>query len=247
MTQEESDFLFLLVSRITVAIMFLPIIVAIWQRKFLNKPLKVFLFYRIFAVFFNLLEQLFIWFAINDYSKIKSIVEWLEIGDTAFLTITYQLNNFFFLGWFYYLLFPAKYGSWIKRSAIALFLAALTNYLFIEGHREFGTFNPTATAIFTFGIAFFYLWYIYRSQLALPLTKNPYFWFSLALIIPYLVNFFFFLISDVSHEEDYLLFTIMAIIKDAFLILGQILMAIGFWRARYAKYVPLPSQEAERT
>lgn len=240
MTQEESDALFLLVGQITIAMMVLPIIVAVWQYKFLNKPLKVFLYYRITELLLNLLEQVFIWFAIHDYDKIKGIVEWLGIGDTAFLAITYQLNNFAFLGWFYFLLLPKKYGSWVKRIAIGLFFAVLINYLFIEGHREFGTFNPTATAIFTFGVAFFYLWYIYRAQLALPLTKNPYIWFSLALLIPYLVSFFFFLISDVSHKEDYLLFTIMAIVKDSFLIVGLILMAVGFWRARYARYIPLP-------
>ncbi|MEZ4992360.1 MAG: hypothetical protein R2824_18190 [Saprospiraceae bacterium] len=245
MSVAEIESFFILVSKITVAIMIIPIIVAIWQWKYLNKPLKVFLGFIICLIVANLLEQGIIWYVTNYYEKAKPWLEYWDIHDTNFLAILYRLNHFFWLGWFYSLLAPGKYRTWIRGLASFLFVAALINYLFIEGYHGFGKFNPAAAAIFTFGLASFYLWYVYRSQLALPLTKNTYFWLSLALIIPDLASFFLFLVGDFSHEENLAMFITMSIMKNGFMIISWILMAIGFWRARYARFVPLPSAAVE--
>lgn len=242
MTIEE---FFILFSKITVATMILPIMVAIWNRKYLKKPATVFLYYRIFALLFNLLQQAFIWYVMNYYEEVKPYLEYWNIKNTSFLAILFQLNNFIFLGWFYSLLTPSKYAIWIKRIAFFLFFSTLINYLFIEG-REFGVFNPNATAIFTFGIALFYLWHLYRSVLALRLEKNAYFWFSLALILPYLASFFLFLVGDESEKEDYPFFLSLTILKNVFLIIGQILMAIGFWYMKYTRFLVLPSKDPSK-
>lgn len=243
MTEATLHSFFIGFGKIATIIMILPIVMAIWQRKYLNKALMLFLVYQILALAFNLLEQTFYYFAVKYYEIFKPYLDYWEIQDTSFLSILYHLNNFAFLGWFYFLLFPAKYGKWIKWIAIILFVAVLVNYLFIEGYQGYGKFNPVATAVFTFGVAFFYLWYLYRSHLILPLTKNPYFWLSFALIIPYLIGFFLYLVGDVTHEENYQLFVMMSIAKNFFLIIAQVLMAIGFWRARYARYIPLPAEQ----
>lgn len=242
MSEAELNNLFLISGRAYIVSMIIPIIAAVWERKVLNKPLKVFLWYIIILLLANLLEQAFIW-AVNTWQEFfVPILQKAGIGDTNFLSIIYDLPAFAFLGWFYFLLLPAKYSKWIKWIAISLFVAVLVNYLFIEGYQGYGKFNPNATAIFTFGAAFFYLWHLYRSHLVLPLTRNPYFWLSFALIIPYLIGFFLYLVGDVTHEENYQLFVMMSVAKNFFLIIAQILMAVGFWRARYAKYIPSPSE-----
>ncbi len=234
------DTIFIQFGRFATATMIIPIVVAIWQRKYLVFPLRIYLYYRILAFLFNVLQQTFIWFALNDYEKIRPLVEFLEISDTNFTAILFQLNNVFFLGWFYIVLLPTRYTSWIKWTAILLFFSMVINYLWIEGYKVYGVFNPNANAFFTVGVALIYLRFIYHSQLALPLKKNPYFWLSIALILPYLAGFFLFLTGEASYEENYPLFMANMMLKNAFLVIGQFLMAIGFYNARYAKFVPIP-------
>lgn len=224
--------------------MVLPIVVALWQRNQLNQPLRVFLWYRIFAVFFNLIEQTIIWLSINRYPIIGPYLKYWDIYDTNFLGILYYLNDYIFLCWFFYLLFGRKpYGVWIGVVAMLLLVSNLINYCFIESYHVYGFFNPTSDTIFILGVAAFYLWHLYKSQLLLPLTKNPYFWITFGLILPQIISFFLFIVGNITSKENFTWFVTMSIGKDGFVILAQIFYAIAFWRAHYARFIPLPSQE----
>ena len=239
------DSLFILISRISVAIMILVVLTGLWKRKYFTKAIWIFLIYRIIALFFNFIEQAFIWCSINYLDLILPFLERFQIGSTSFLSIFFQWNNLFFLSWFYALLMPDRYGKWIKIIAGILLVTMTVNYLFIEGYHDYGVFNPNANAIFTFSLGFFYLWHLYRSELSLPLAKNTYFWFSIALAIPYLTSFILFLIGDVSHEENYPLFVTMSLMKNGLFMVGQIFMIIGFLQSKYAKYILLPGKNSE--
>jgi hypothetical protein len=237
---KEADYtkLFLLFGNITTAAILIPVMLAIWHWRYLNIPLKIIFWYRVFAITFNLLEQVFVtWVRAYRDISVPLLNEW-NIHDTNFLTILYHLNTVFMVGWFYSLLLPSKpYGILVKRVSIGLLIGILINYLFIEGFRVYGIFNPNATAVFTFSIAAFYLFYVYTSHLMLPVGKNPYFWISAGLVIPYLIGFYLFIIGNFTHEEDYGLFVAISIIKNGFMIIGQIFIAIGFRHARYARYL----------
>lgn len=244
MPENELSNIFLLFYRIYTVTLLFPLVVALLQRKYLNKSLKYFVVYKILNLFFNILEQVFIW-AVNTWRDFfVPILNRFGIGDTSFLAIFYYLNDFIFIVLFYRYLSNNK--NYIKSSyyiSIFLLTMILINYFFIEGYRTFGIFNPTVDSIFVFSIASFYLLHLYRSHLMLPLQKNPYFWISLGLIVPQVISFFLFLVGDIFHKEDYALFLVMSIIKNCFLILAQVLFAVGFWRARYAQYLPLPGEE----
>ncbi len=244
MSSSELDAFFFRFGQITIAFMIVPIIVAIIKRRYYNSILDAFLKYRILAFSFNLLEVGFIWVAYNHFEWIKDFVNYFGIQNTAFLAILYHSNDYIFLGWFFYLLFGRKpYGIWIWRIAMLLLVANVINYLFIEGYKTVGFFNPISDAIFVFGVAAFYLWHLYKSQLALPLTKNPYFWISFGLILPHLIGFFLFLVGDVAQKENFPFFVSLSIAKNCFLILAQVFYSIAFWRAQYARFIPLPSEE----
>lgn len=236
--------LFIISSKSVLISLMALVIIGITQQKYLNKPLKIIFAYKSLSLLFTIFLHGFVWFATRYYEKIKHLLDYFNIKNTNFLEILFYINDFIFLGWFYYLLLGKQpYGKWIRLISIGLLIATIVNYLFIEGHTVFGVFNPTADAIFVFSIAAFYLWYLYRSHLMLPLQKNPYFWISFGLIVPHVIGFFLFLVGDITYEEDFKLFVIMSIIKNCFLILAQVLFAIGFWRARYAQYLPLPGEE----
>jgi hypothetical protein len=236
--------IFILFSKITVMIMVIPIITAVINRKYLNKPLKIFLLYLIFALFFNLLEQFLVWYATKYIAVVRPYLDYWAIGDTSFLSILQYINDFVFLGLFYHIILGRNpYGKWVGWVSLMLLIACLTNYLFIEGYNVVGIFNPTADAIFIFSIAAFYLWHLYRTHLMLPLQKNPYFWISFGLIVPHVIGFFLSLVGDIASKEDFGLFVVMSVVRNCFLILAQVLFAIGFWQARYAQYLPLPGEE----
>ncbi len=232
-------------GRITTATLLLPIIIALWQRTNLNQPLKVFLLYKILNIFFNILLYIFVWGATKYFLHVESYLKYWQITNTSFLDILFVLNDYIFVGYFFYLLLERKpFGIWIWRTAMVLMLTNIINYLFVEGYKSVGFFNPTSDAIFVFSVAAFYLWHLYKSQLALPITKNPYFWICAGLILPHLIGFFLFLVGDVAQEENFPLFVSLSIAKNSFLIVAQIFYAIAFWRARYAQYLPLPEEKA---
>jgi hypothetical protein len=244
MTESEANQLFILFSKIGTITILIPISLAIWQRKYLNQPLKIFLWYRIFALGINFLEQAFVWFATKYFQLLQPYLKYWDISDTNFLLILFYINDYIFLGLFFYILLGYKPdGIWIWRIAMLLLLTNVINYCFIEGYKVYGFFNPTSDAIFVFGVAAFYLWHLYKSQLVLPLTRNPYFWICFGLILPHLIGFFLFLVGDVALRTNFPLFVSLSIAKNCFLILAQIFYAIAFWRAPYARFIPLPSEE----
>ncbi|MDX1941664.1 MAG: hypothetical protein SFU99_13985 [Saprospiraceae bacterium] len=235
--------LFLCFGRVNVATMIYPIILAFWNRNILNQPLKVFFIYCIATFCINLIEQLFILGWINNYEIVIEIVEYLDIENTNFMLILYHLKDFAFLGWFYSILMPFRYSIWIKRIAFLLFIAALINYLFIEGYKGYGIFNPTTDAIFSFSLPAIYLRYLYKNMLNVPISKNSYFWISFGLIFTNLIGFFLYLIGDTLHTYYYPLFTKLSISRNGFDMIAQVLLSIGFLYTPFAKYIPLPENE----
>lgn len=233
----------ILISKITTVIMLIPIVVGVYNYKKLNKPIKIFLWFCIAKFCVNLLHQAFIW-AVNNYKAFfVPILNYWQIKDTNFMGILSYLTDFAFLGWYFYYVIPNEnISKSIKWLSIFLFIAAITDYLFIEDFRTFGVFNPAAIAVFDFVLPVISLWFLYRENSRVPLSKNPYFWFAMGLFIPHLVSFFLYLAGDTIHREDYGLFLKISIGKVIFSIIGQILLAIGFYHARFAQFIPLKKE-----
>ena len=237
MTEAEEICLQIMISfgKPVIYSMILPILVALFYWKEFNKSLKIFFAYVVATLVINLLE---LWY-ITELSKYVS-EEWLELTckSTNFFFIFHQLKNFAFLGWFYNVLLAAHgYGHWVKRLAAFLCMASVVFYIVEKGWCNYGAFGPTAEAIFMFALPFFYLWYLYRNDLSVPLTKNAYFWISLALAAPNLIGLFLFFTGETIQTDDFCLFTRIATVKNGFEIIGQVLLCIGFSRARFARFI----------
>ena len=222
------------------AIMLIPIAIAIYKSKILNKPLKVFLWFCLSKFAVNLLHQGFIW-VVTEYQEI--FMPWFNrwhITDTNFMGILAYLTNFGFLGWYFYIVIPhEKIAKAIQWLSIGLFIFAIIDYLFIEDFRAFGVFNPSASAIFCFVLPLIHLWFLYREDSRVPLSKNPYFWIAMGLLLPNLVGCFLQFTGNAIHGEDFPLFVKITIGKSCLAIIGQILLAIGFNYARYSQFLPL--------
>lgn len=235
----------ILFGRLNIASMILPIVIAIWMWKRLNKPLKVFLGYCVVTLLINLLEQMFIW-SVDKYTDFwLPILRYWRIENTNFLQILYYLRDFTFLGWFYSILLPLHSEIWVKRIAISLFFATLINYLFIEGYRVYGIFNPAIDAIFSFVLPLFYLWFLYQSFFHIPLYKNPYFWLSFGLIFINLLGLFLYFAGNKMQQTDFVLFAKVVIIKNCLEIIGRIILSIGFWYAPYVQHLLPPGKRKD--
>lgn len=237
MEEQQLTALFALFSKYTALAVAIPIVVGIWKWRDLLKPLKVFWWFRVVILMLEGLLQFFYWYVTKYYDQVKDILTYWQISDTNFLGILFHLTKFIFIGYFYYLILPLKYGKWILRISVLLSIAAVINYLFIEGYRVFGIFSPNAVSVFAIGTSAFYLWHLTRKQLLLPFKRNPYYWLSLAILLPYLAGIMISFIGDVTFDENFALFVVLSIGKNVFFIISYFLMAIGFYHASYAKYL----------
>jgi hypothetical protein len=216
----------------------IPIIVALIKRKDWNLPLKLIFYYCLTGFLLNLFEHFLIWVSIHHYSWIKPFLELINTNNTHFLNILHYVKDFILLGWFFSLIFPLKtLGRKIWQSGIILTLAATLNHIFIEGYKDFGTFNPIADALFILTLPVLYLWFSQRQSVRIPLRRNPYLWISLGLIIPNVLALFLYLTGDYIYESEIVLYFKLFSLKNAFEMIGQLLITTGFLYARYARFI----------
>jgi hypothetical protein len=225
-------------GRVILFIQFIPIVIGFLNKNHLDKPLKLFWYYCILAFTIELSIQIFIYTAQHHYELVRSLIEWLEVSDTNFTNILSQLNTFGLMGWFFYLaLGKSPLAKSIKYLSIGLFFAALINYLFIEGYKVFGVFNPTADAIFSFAVPMFLMWHLYHTESKVPLNRNPYFWIYLRLIVPNLVGMFLYFSGDYLYKTNHDLYVIVVIIRNIFYFIGHLFAAYGFYLAKNIRFL----------
>lgn len=233
--------LLLLFGKVTTIAMLIPVVVALSRKALHNRPLRVIFWYCLLSFLINAFEHTLIW-AVNTYTSFfRPALDYWEIEYFFFLTILYYLKDFLLLGLFYSLIFPIQpFNRFILWSGRILALAATINYLFIDGYNVFGVFNPLTDAVFIVALPLLYLWFSQQQSLRIPLKKSPYFWISLGLLLPNLLSLFLYFTGDYIHRTAFILYAKFSTIKNAFEIAGQILIAIGFLHARYARFIGLP-------
>ena len=131
--------------------MLIPIIVAVFNRKYLNKQLMIILLFSILRLFTSLLLQLIVELIIRYRSYFVPILKKFEITNMSFMAIIAHLGNFALLGWYFSLIIENKKIKQIIRiTSVFLFLAAIINYFFFEGYKQPSVFNNTSSNIFCF-------------------------------------------------------------------------------------------------
>lgn len=242
MNLQENYFNFLYINSGKIQLIFqtIPIIVGIWHRKILNKPLRLFLIYYCITFTINILEVLFIWTTANYTAFCLPYLHYLGIDSTNFISIFHYLANFGIMGWYFSLVFkPKPISYWINRMSIALFISAFVNYLFIEGYNIYGVFNPLIDSLFSIVLPIIFMWSLFNQmESKVPITKNPYFWVNLRFIVPNLIGLFFYFAGDKLYKTDFILFVEMSIVRMSFFVIGHLFATLAFYYARYTKYLP---------
>ena len=195
--------------------------------------------FRLFVVigfFIALGIQAFVWLATYHFDWIKPMVTALGIKSTNVFQIFYHVSDLCILGYFYSMII--KKFSLVKWLGFSLAAACVVNYLFIEGPHVYGVFNPNVDAFFNFLFPMIYMWGLFNSPSLVPITKNPFFWFCLGLIIANLLSLFMFFVGDKLFKTDFPLYVKIFYVSNLSSILGYVFYCIGFYYSRYAKYLP---------
>lgn len=215
--------------------MLIPTMVALSKLQKLNKPLRIFLLYCLITFAVNVTE---LWYVYNGGLPI--LKRWLVFtgGTTNFLLILHQIKNFICLGWFFSLVLSTTlYARWVWNISLLLSIVALIAYLLEKGWINYGTVGPIVETCFLVAVPLFYLWYLSTENLGIPLMKHPYFIIGLGLASVGVVTSLLFFLADPLQDNDFCLFARFSIAKNCFEIMGYLLFALAFWRARYARFL----------
>ena len=239
MEQEKAfNVLFVLFGKMVTISMILPLLAAFLKRKALNRSLKFFLWYCIVVFITTFMIEIFIWAATKYYESWKSFLIPWHLADTNFFSVFAYLYDFGLLGWYFVSVMPnkniARFTKWVCTVAL---LMSLSNYFFIKGYYTYDSFSQTLISIFKFVIPLYSLWLIYNDEGKVPITKNPYFWICLGLLIPGMVGLFAEVVGEKLYGSDTILFYKLEIGSNVINIIGQILFAIGFYYAPYTEFL----------
>ncbi len=212
-----------------------PLAVGFWKYKKLNNQLTIFYYYIIIGFLLNFFSKTVIWYNKTLY---KPILDFFDIHNTNFIDYFFFLRNFLLLGLFFSLIIEQKkIAQLVKYVGIELAIVCTINYLFVEGYKNIGIFNPTVDAFFCSIIPLLYCKTLFIYDDLLPLNKNPYFWITIGQIMVALIGLFFFFTQNHLVDSDEELFNKLAVGRNVLMIIEQIMYAIAFYYAKNTKYL----------
>lgn len=228
-------------SNIVFYISLIPLGVGLWKWKALSRFLRIFYGYLLLDLLIAFVFKLFIWSARTFPETIVPVLELYQIENTNFLGILYHINVVGMLSWYFHKVIPnAIISTLIRWFSSGLVLAILINYLFIEGYREMGLFNPTMASFCGFIFPLLHLWYLFRQDYQLVLTRNPYFWIALGLVFAMLLGFFKALVGGLIFGMDYPLFTLINIPNNILIAFSYLIYSVGFLFSHNTAYLAEP-------
>jgi hypothetical protein len=223
-------------SCISLAFLLLPLLLAVINRKNLNKKLSIFLGYGIIALLVVILHVLFVWQTSTYFKYWESLLIKWQIGDTNFMSILAYLNTYLLLGYYFSEeIYNKKYQSRILLLFGCIAIIGIIDYLFITGFRNYGYFNPIASSSLAIVFSLISLRAVFQKDTLVPIAKNTYFWFALGILVPNAIGLFLRLAGNAIYGDDFILYCKVSMAKDLFFDIAQVLIMIGFYRSRFVK------------
>jgi hypothetical protein len=232
--------LLLILSKVAVVAMIITVAFSLFHKEYWNNALKIFYNYLVTSLIIALMLQLIFIILFKNQDYFIVVFKKYGLKDMSFISIFSHITIFYFLGEYFTLVLQSNLlTNKIKIIYKFLILACIINYLFIEGYQVQSVFNSITTALFCCILSCIHLWYLFNDlQTKVIINKNPYFWLCLGLLIPNLINLFSYTIGKKLENTDFKLFQISNIFNDSLQILGYFFIAVGFYYARYTKYLP---------
>jgi hypothetical protein len=150
------------------------------------------------------------------------------------------LIKFIFLGLFFRDLCKNRQEKYFFQYLIyVLVLFELVQVFVFKSYQGYDSLSSTLKNIFILGSTGLFTYKLYRtSSNGISLQKNPYFWITLGLMLPALAEIFLEFIFTKLYQTDLLSFYKLYLIRNASQISGFTLLVIGFWQAKFLRFLP---------
>ena len=206
----------------------LPFVVFSWRK--LEPAMKIFGTYLGVLVSLHIIEHIHIQLVLK-YDVYWEFMKKFEIKDTNFFNITYRFACLFFIGSFYDRVTnnSKKFPISIKVFSLLLCIFSIFIYLFIDGFRNYGTFNAILIRVFQIGLSLFYIRRITQIRLSKSVFRNPIFLISLGILLPSTVTLIMSFIGDGLHDSNFVLYVEAVMFRNVVGFAGDILFAFSFY------------------
>lgn len=150
------------------------------------------------------------------------------------------LIKFIFLGLFFRDLCKNRQEKYFFQYLIyVMVLFELVQVFVFKSYQGYDSLSSTLKNIFILGGTGLFTYKLYRtSSNGISLQKNPYFWITLGLMLPALAEIFLEFIFTKLYQTDLLSFYKLYLIRNASQISGFTLLVIGFWQAKFLRFLP---------
>lgn len=231
--------LLLLSFKLTTIVWGIVIIIALWNKKYWVKPLKIFFYY----VLVSLLLAILIHIVYAYYTYFASLLAYFKIANTNAFDIFFYLRNDILIAYFFYLLMtPRKIAKWILYAGLALAVYNIINCIVWKGYLSPGIFAPLSDDIFCFMMPAIYCWVLFQEDTVLPLRKNPYFWITMGLFMLSLTTFFYYLTENYLFQNDEILYEKLSVGRNFLMIIEQSMYVVAFYYAKNTKFLSIFEQ-----
>jgi hypothetical protein len=233
--------MYIYTGQLATAAMLIPLLMALFSWQQLNKALTVYFYYCLVTFLLDLSEATFVWSVKHNKDFFVPIFNAYHIKNTNFLRICFNIKNFIFVGLYFRTVLPRVWQKiWVWRVSLSLLFICLINYCFIQGINFAAGFNGVVDIIWSLILPLVAMWYEFNRDSLVPLKRNPYFWINLGLIIMGVLSLFFYLVTlKLQATDPNNLLAKLAIAKNGVYLLSLGFVTVGFYHARYTKYLPL--------
>lgn len=195
----------------------IPIALALVNYKFLNKSLKIILYFLLLSLVCNIINQVFVF----------------QHKPDLFIPHIYTVFEFALISFFYYTQFIGFIKKMIPFLVAAFTIACLLNFFFLQDYKiQYNSYTRAVEAV----IVIFYsmLFFLNQSEADqnhsfVDLSQN---WVNIGLLIFYSCNFFVLAFSNFLLSKGIKAALIAWLIYDIFLVAENILFAIAFHKCK---------------
>lgn len=180
----------------------------------------------------------------GDYQFVNTFYPWLNtnfgITDFNFPASINYLTKFIFLGLFFRDALVSKQLKQIFQYIVwILVVFELVQVFVFKSYQGYDSISSTVKNIFLIGGSGLLLYRIYGyPNVSLPLSKNPYFWICLGLLLPALAELFLELIFTKLYKTDIEKFYKLYLPRNASQLISFAFLIVGVWQAKYLKFLP---------
>lgn len=236
MTEIEAQNYLIWSGKIISFLMFVPLLVMLWNIRFFSKTPYVFL---LIARIVNILVNLFIVWLIaftsepQNYERIKHILVKFEISNTSFVDPVLYLETFIFVGLFLYFSVSSKK---VKRTILLVSLICIVftvyNSVYGETYKRFQSWGSIINNLYVVGAGALLISIIFKGDLRRRLSRIPEFYFAVSFIISGLVCGLLDFVSNAMFKETSVLFFQLNTVKNLFILISVLFTAYGAFLIR---------------